>query len=204
MSPYDAPRTYSLLVYSEQQEGIWYPLGGFHSVIAALVRHAERNGAKYRLSTPVARVLTSPDNPKLATGVLLESGEKLEADVVVVNADLIYSMNNLFGEPKAESLLDKVYGTYAARLAKKPVSCSSISFYWSIDRCVLPPRCAAADQYAESCRSSASTTSSSRTSTSNPLTPSSTCTRCPRSHLSTSTCPPVSTPRTSLSPPGLD
>ena len=114
----------SLLVYSEQQEGIWYPIGGFHSVIAALVRIAENKGAKFRLSTPVSRVLTDPSNPKLATGVLLESGEEMKADVVVCNADLVWAMNNLFGEPT----------NYAKRLDKKPVSCSSISFYWSIDR----------------------------------------------------------------------
>lgn len=123
-SPLDLPGTYSLLVYSEQSEGIWYPIGGFHAVIAGLQRIAERNGAKFRLNTPVSRVLLDPENKKKAVGVVLESGEELRADVVVVNADLIYSMNNLFGEPSA----------YAKRLAKKPVSCSSISFYWSVDR----------------------------------------------------------------------
>lgn len=123
-SPYDLPGTYSLLVYSEQSEGIWYPIGGFHAVVAGLVRIAERNGALFRLSTPVAKVLLDPLDKKKAIGVKLESGEELRADVVVVNADLIYSMNHLFGEPT----------TYAKKLAQKPVSCSSISFYWSIDR----------------------------------------------------------------------
>ena len=80
------------------------------------------------MSTPVSRVLTDPKDPKLATGVLLESGEELKADVVVCNADLVWAMNNLFGEPTP----------YAKRLDKKPVSCSSISFYWSIDRSVHP------------------------------------------------------------------
>jgi phytoene desaturase (3,4-didehydrolycopene-forming) len=58
---------------------------------------------------------------------VLDSGEKLTADIVVVNSDLIYSLNNLFpGEPTP----------YAKRLANKPVSCSSISFYWSVDRVI--------------------------------------------------------------------
>jgi phytoene desaturase (3,4-didehydrolycopene-forming) len=133
-SPYDLPGTYSLLVYSEQSEGIWYPIGGFHAVVAGLVRIAERNGAKFRLSTPVAKVTLDPNDPKKATGVLLENGEELKADVVVVNADLIYSMNHLFGEPTP----------YAKKLADKPVSCSSISFYWSVDRFVYSvfPNCA--------------------------------------------------------------
>lgn len=123
MSPYDAPGTYSLLQYTELAEGIWYPLGGFHTVVAALVRIAERNGATFLLSNPVSKVLTDPSNPKLATGVRLESGEEMKADVVVVNADLIWAMENLFEKT-----------AYSKRLAAKPVSCSSISFYWSVDR----------------------------------------------------------------------
>lgn len=128
MSPMDAPGTYSLLQYTELAEGIWYSIGGFHTIIGALNRIALRNGAKIRLSTPVSKVLTDPHNPKKAIGVKLEDGELLKADVVVVNADLIWSMNNLF-EPTG----------YAKRLAKKTVSCSSISFYWSVDRYVYSP-----------------------------------------------------------------
>lgn len=119
----DAPGTYSLLQYSELAEGIWYSIGGFHTIIQALNKIALRNGATIRLSTPVQRVLTDPKDSTRAIGVLLENGETLNADVVVVNADLIWSMNNLF-EPTG----------YAKRLAKKTVSCSSISFYWSVDR----------------------------------------------------------------------
>ncbi|KDE03951.1 hypothetical protein MVLG_05585 [Microbotryum lychnidis-dioicae p1A1 Lamole] len=123
MSPYDSLGTYSLLQYTEMTEGIWYPIGGFHKVIEAVQKIAERNGAVFRLSTRVSRVLLDPHNAKKATGVVLESGEELKADVVVINSDLIWALNNLF-EPTS----------YAKRLAKKPVSCSSISFYWSMDR----------------------------------------------------------------------
>lgn len=124
MSPFDALGTYSLLQYTELAEGIWYPLGGFQTVLAALQRVAERKGAVFRLSTPVERVLLSDDG-SAATGVVLKGGEELHADVVVINADLIWSLNNLF-EPTS----------YSRKLAKKPVSCSSISFYWSMDRVV--------------------------------------------------------------------
>ena len=128
MSPYDALGTYSLLQYTELTEGIWYPIGGFHKIIAALVAVAERKGVTFRLSTQVSSVLLDTTGGSRARGVVLESGEKLEADLVVVNADLIWSLNNLF-PPTA----------YAKRLATKPVSCSSISFYWSMDRFVLSP-----------------------------------------------------------------
>lgn len=126
MSPFDAPATYSLLQYTEFAEGIWYPKGGFHKVIEALVKIGESLGVTYRMSTPVSRVLTTPDGKK-ATGVQLENGEQLSADIVVVNADLVYAYSNLLPRnPKIE--------TRSQVLQKKDASCSSISFYWSMNR----------------------------------------------------------------------
>ncbi|KAF4894465.1 Phytoene desaturase [Colletotrichum viniferum] len=124
MSPFDAPATYSLLQYTEFAEGIWYPRGGFHSVVAALVRIGESLGVKYRLNTPVSKILT--DGQK-ATGVILESGESLTADVVVVNADLVYAYGNLL--PQTPTITN-----YYESLQKREPSCSSISFYWCLDR----------------------------------------------------------------------
>lgn len=95
----------------------------------------------YRLSTPVSQVILSPDNAT-ATGVQLESGEKLSADVVVVNADLVYAYNNLLPQT-----------SYSRALASRPHSCSSISFYWALDRKVpelRPHNIFLADEYRES------------------------------------------------------
>ena len=123
MSPFDAPGTYSLLQYTELAEGIWYPVGGFHAVVAALVRICERLGVNIRLNSPVDSVITSPDG-KTTTGVKLSSGEILEADLVVINADLVYAYNNLFPTITNNS--------YAKSLQKRDGSCSSISFYWGL------------------------------------------------------------------------
>ncbi|KAI9851045.1 MAG: hypothetical protein M1838_004571 [Thelocarpon superellum] len=125
MSPFDAPGTYSLLQYTELAEGIWYPRGGFHRVVDALVTIGMRQGVKYRLATPVASVDLA-DDQRTATGVTLESGERLTADVVVVNADLVYAYHHLFPVTSR-----------ATRLATRSASCSSISFYWAMDR-VIP------------------------------------------------------------------
>jgi phytoene desaturase (3,4-didehydrolycopene-forming) len=126
MSPFDAPGTYSLLQYTELTEGIWYPVGGFHAVVAALARVCERMGVHIRLSTPVSDIITTPDG-KTVTGVRTESGEALTADVVIVNADLVYAYNNLL--PPSPST-----NSYANSLTKRAGSCSSISFYWSLSR----------------------------------------------------------------------
>ncbi|KAK4495094.1 hypothetical protein PRZ48_013421 [Zasmidium cellare] len=120
MSPFDAPGTYSLLQYTELAEGIWYPVGGFHRVVEALVEVGKRLGVEFRLSTAVKRILVEGGGER-AVGVELENGEVLKADVVVNNSDLVYAYNELL--PK---------DGYAESLEDRPGSCSSISFYWGL------------------------------------------------------------------------
>ncbi|KAI4248519.1 MAG: hypothetical protein L6R40_001081 [Gallowayella cf. fulva] len=122
MSPFDAPGTYSLLQYTELAEGIWYPRGGFHSIIAALVRIGERLGVNYRLATPISSVKLDSTG-KRATGVTLENGDTVSADVVIINADLVYAYSNLLPQ-----------SSYSRSLQKRSTSCSSISFYWAMNR----------------------------------------------------------------------
>ncbi|KAF2010739.1 phytoene dehydrogenase [Aaosphaeria arxii CBS 175.79] len=123
MSPFDAPGTYSLLQYTELAEGIWYPIGGFHKVVEGLVNVGKRLGVKYRLKTGISQILLSEDGTR-AKGVILEgTNEVLEADVVICNADLVYSYTNLLPST-----------SYSKRLSKREASCSSISFYWGLDR----------------------------------------------------------------------
>lgn len=78
----------------------------------------------YRLSSPVSSVILSNDQ-RSATGVQLENGDRLHADIVVCNADLIYAYNNLLPA-----------SPYATSLSKRSTSCSSISFYWALNRTV--------------------------------------------------------------------
>ncbi|KAI1628787.1 phytoene dehydrogenase [Exophiala viscosa] len=125
MSPFEAPGTYSLLQYTELAEGIWYPRGGFQKVLEALTKVGERLGVEYRLSTSVRQVNVDNYSGR-ATGVTLASGEIINADIVLVNSDLVYAYNELLPSSKK-----------AVSLSKKPASCSSISFYWSMDK-VIP------------------------------------------------------------------
>lgn len=122
MSPFDAPGTYSLLQYTELAEGIWYPEGGFHRIISTLVRVGERFGVTYRLSAAVSHVAIDPSQGR-ATGVTLETGESVTADVVIINADLVYAYNHLLPP-----------SSLAKSLQRRDASCSSISFYWAMNR----------------------------------------------------------------------
>lgn len=122
MSPFDAPGTYSLLQYTELAEGIWYPKGGFHRIVEGLVNIGKRFGVEYLLSTPILKIITSKDG-RQAEGVQLQNGKSLTADIVICNADLIYAYNNLLPQT-----------SYARKLSKRQTSCSSLSFYWALDR----------------------------------------------------------------------
>lgn len=64
-------------------------------------------------------------------------GKKVTADVVIVNADLAYAHNNLFladGHTETPKSNDLKEPKLAKNLRGKKHSCSSISFYWAMDR----------------------------------------------------------------------
>ncbi|KAI9038983.1 phytoene desaturase family protein [Aspergillus affinis] len=141
MSPYRAPATYCMLPYAEISDGIWYPEGGFQKVLQALGEVGTRLGVNYRLNTPVKKVQLSTDG-LTATGVQLASGDVISADLVVVNADLVYACNRLLPP-----------SSHARRLQDRSASCSSISFYWSFGEEIpelKPHNVFLADKYRES------------------------------------------------------
>lgn len=92
MSPMEAPAIYSLLPYTELVEGIWYPRGGMYSVVEALARRVGELGGRIVTGCEVERILTRNGR---AEGVALATGERVHADAVVVNADLLYAYDRL-------------------------------------------------------------------------------------------------------------
>ncbi len=123
LSPHQAPATFSLLQYTELAHGVWYPKGGMHRVVEALVGRATGAGARIHMNTPVQQIDVAAGR---AGGVTLEGGESLKADIVLANADLPYVYRELLPQD----------GT-AGKLARKRFSCSTISFFWGLDRKVL-------------------------------------------------------------------
>jgi phytoene dehydrogenase-like protein len=70
------------------------PVGGLGALTEALALAAHGAGAELRLGSPVARVIVTKDS---AAGVVLESGEQLEADCVVSSADPSTTFLRLLG-----------------------------------------------------------------------------------------------------------
>ncbi len=120
LSPFDAPATFSMMPYTELAHGVWYPRGGMYSVVERLVDIARCAGVDFAFNSPVQRIDV---NGRQAHGVQLEDGCRLEADVIVANADLPYVY---------QELLPQSGRTRA--LMRKQFSCSVISFFWGLDR----------------------------------------------------------------------
>jgi phytoene desaturase len=120
LSPYDAPATYSLLQYTELAEGVWYPIGGMYAAIQALVRIAEKLGVRFLYDAPVKKLIVEGSRVK---GVVLEDGRSITSDLFVGNADLPYIYKELLPQ-----------GHEAKKLDNKLYTCSTIMFYWGVDK----------------------------------------------------------------------
>ncbi len=91
-SPERAPSLYHLMSWLDLDDGVYYPQGGFGTLVDALVRVAERAGARLHASTPATAVEVDRTGRPSVRGVrvVTTEGEErlLEADVVVGAADL--------------------------------------------------------------------------------------------------------------------
>ncbi len=92
-SPFLAPATLMLIAHVEQQ-GVWLPEGGMIRLAAALAALASRKGAVLRMNAHVSEILVSGGR---ARGVVLGTGERIESDAVICNADAAALAAGAFG-----------------------------------------------------------------------------------------------------------
>lgn len=107
--PFKTSSVYALIHALERRGGVWFARGGTGALIAGLTRFFQDLGGTLRLNAPVARIET---NQGRATGVTLENGETLEADMVASNADVVHTYDRLLGhdargQAKARDLKSK-------------------------------------------------------------------------------------------------
>jgi phytoene desaturase len=85
LAPHDALALYAVVAYLDTIAGVYFPRGGVHAVPRALAGAAEKHGVRVRYGTTVTAVETARGR---ATGVRTADGERIPADVVVLNPDL--------------------------------------------------------------------------------------------------------------------
>jgi phytoene desaturase len=83
-NPFDTTSIYSLIHYLERKWGILFAMGGTGAIVSALHRLMLERGVNIRLSSTVSRIRVEDG---CATGVDLETGEFVPADVVISDAD---------------------------------------------------------------------------------------------------------------------
>jgi phytoene desaturase len=79
--PFRVPAVYGALVYLQFLDGVWYPLGGVYSLVEAMARTLD-----VRCGAPVERIESSGGR---VTAVRIAGGERIAADAVVSNADVL-------------------------------------------------------------------------------------------------------------------
>lgn len=91
-NPFATTSIYSLIAFLERKWGVHFPVGGTGALVSGLVKLIEGQGGEVRCSAPVGKILVKDGR---TTGVRLESGEELPADVVVANSDTAWTYKYL-------------------------------------------------------------------------------------------------------------
>lgn len=95
--PKKTPALYNIMNHIDFDMGVYYPEGGLYAVIEAVAKLAKEHGARLETNSPVAKILTEG---RRATGVELQDGRQIMADVVISNADMTFTELNLLPEDK--------------------------------------------------------------------------------------------------------
>jgi phytoene desaturase len=118
--PYQAPATLNVIPHLEHQLGAYFPEGGMHSIVNALVQLAQDCGVNFRFNSPVEKIVAGPVS---AMGVKVKGAEIL-FDIIICNTDV----------RTAYATLLKGGIRRPARVLSQPPSSSALIFYWGISR----------------------------------------------------------------------
>ncbi|MGD6804993.1 phytoene desaturase [Rossellomorea vietnamensis] len=106
-SPFTSPATFSMIGYLEMVQGVFYVKGGTVKLAESLAKLAEKHGAEIHRETEVTEILTKN---KRAVGVRTGSGEKVAADDVILNGDLLQALPKLLKKEERRVMTDKKIG----------------------------------------------------------------------------------------------
>ena len=117
----DAPGYMNLMSLIQFDYGLWYVKGGMYNLARGLGKLIDDLGIALRLDSEVASIDRQGNS---VTGVTLTNGEKISADYVVCNMEVIPAYKRLLSEPPA--FLDK--------LKKFVPACSGLVIHLGTDR----------------------------------------------------------------------
>ena len=96
LPPHRALALFAVIAYMDTVAGVYFPRGGMHSVAAALAGAAVKHGVKIDYGREVTSVEVGGSR---ARAVRTADGDRIPADVVVLNPDLPVARRDLLGQP---------------------------------------------------------------------------------------------------------
>ncbi len=113
-NPFSTTSIYNLIHFLERAHGVHFAMGGTGALVDGLEQLMREVGIDIRLNTTVAEIETSGNR---ASGVTLDTGERLSADVIVSNTDPAFLYNNMLGQKQS-----KLSAKLKARHARKSMA----------------------------------------------------------------------------------
>jgi len=123
-NPFTASGIYCLIAFLERRWGVHFAMGGTGQLVTGLVDLIRGQGGTVRMKAGVAEILVDAGK---VTGVRLESGEIIDTDVVVSNADSAMTYRSLIKPEHRRRWTDK-------RIEKARYSMSLFVWYFGTNR----------------------------------------------------------------------
>ncbi|SPJ25295.1 phytoene desaturase family protein [Palleronia abyssalis] len=119
-SPLASPAVLCGIAQMQQDEGVWYPMGGTRAVPTALTRLGEELGVDYRTGVDVSKIEVENGHAV----AVVANGERLRFDKVVSNMDSVRTYRELVG--------GKAWQGFGYK--NREAACSGIVLYLGLDR----------------------------------------------------------------------
>jgi phytoene desaturase len=123
-NPFATTSYYCLIAHLESKYGVHYAVGGTGALVRGIAGLVERQGGTIRYDAEVAEITT---NGPRASGVRLQSGEVIAADIVVSNADPAWTYGKLLGNHRRRRWTD-------AKIKNGAYSMSLFVWYFGTNR----------------------------------------------------------------------
>jgi phytoene desaturase len=123
-NPFSTTSIYTLIAFLERKWGVHFPIGGTGAVVQGLVRLIEGQGNRVVCNQEVKQILVEGGR---AVGVELANDERIEADVVVSNADSAWTYRHLIAPEHRPSWSD-------SKIEKRRYSMSLFVWYFGTKR----------------------------------------------------------------------
>ena len=99
-NPFQTTSIYNLIHYLERAHGIHFAMGGTGALVDALARLMSEQGVNTRLNTTVDRICVED---KRVRGVFLDTGERIDADIVVSNTDPAFLYSSMLNDRQSKA-----------------------------------------------------------------------------------------------------